>query len=98
MDAKTTSIVSYIGWIGWVIAMCAGDKEDHLAKFHLNQSLVLMLVSLVSSVVVWIPFIGWAWAIFLLVLAIMGIISAVNQEEKPLPLFGKIKILFKDEL
>ena len=39
MDKKTTSWVSYITFIGWIIAYLAGDKEG--AKFHLNQSLVI---------------------------------------------------------
>lgn len=99
MDTKTTSWVSYLTWIGWIIAYCAGDKEG--AKFHLNQSLVLNIFSLglvfVSFILIFIPIIGWIliWAcrIFLLVCFILGIIAAANQEEKELPLIGKIKIL-----
>lgn len=49
MDKKTTGIVSYITLIGWLIAFCAGDKEG--AKFHLNQSLVLYLASLINSII-----------------------------------------------
>ncbi len=43
MDAKTTSIVAYITWIGFFVALLAGDKEG--AKFHLNQALVSKLVA-----------------------------------------------------
>ena len=50
MDKKTTGIVSYITLIGWLIAFCAGDKEG--AKFHLNQSLVLYLASLINSIII----------------------------------------------
>ncbi len=39
MDKKTTGIIAYITWIGWIVAFCAGDKEG--AKFHLNQALVI---------------------------------------------------------
>lgn len=87
MDAKTTSIVAYITWIGLIIAFCAGDKEG--AKFHLNQALVIFLFSLLSL----IPCIGWIWSIFMLVCWIMGLIAAINQEEKPVPLIGGIQIL-----
>ena len=34
-----------------------------------------------------------ALAIFLLVMFILGLIAAINQEEKELPLIGQIKIL-----
>ncbi|MBD5501509.1 MAG: hypothetical protein HDR10_09985 [Lachnospiraceae bacterium] len=87
MDAKTTSIVAYLTWIGLVIAFCAGDKEG--AKFHLNQALVILLFSLLSI----IPCIGWIWAVFMLVCWIMGLIAAINQEEKEVPLIGKIRLI-----
>ena len=89
MDAKTTSIVAYLTWIGLIIAVVAGDKEG--AKFHVNQALVIMLFSLLSI----IPCIGWIWGIFMLVCWIMGLIAAINQEEKEVPLIGKIKIFLK---
>lgn len=87
MDAKTTGIVAYLTWIGLLIAVLAGDKEG--AKFHVNQALVIFLFSLLSL----IPCIGWIWAIFMLVCWIMGLIAAINQEEKEVPLIGKIRIL-----
>ena len=87
MDKKTTSIVAYLTLIGLLIAILAGDKEG--AKFHVNQALVIWLFSLLSI----IPCIGWIWAIFMLVCWIMGLIAAINQEEKEVPLIGKIRIL-----
>lgn len=87
MDTKTTSIVGYLTWVGLIIALCAGDKEG--AKFHLNQALVIFLFSLLSV----IPCIGMIWGIFMVVCWIMGLIAAINQEEKAVPLIGGIKIL-----
>ena len=87
MDTKTTSIVAYITWIGLLIAFCAGDREG--AKFHLNQALVIFLFGLLG----WIPRIGWIWSIFMLVCWVMGLIAAINQEEKPVPLIGQIQLL-----
>lgn len=87
MDAKTTSWVAYLSWIGLIIAFAAGDKEG--AKFHINQALVIMLFSLLSMV----PFIGWIWGIFMIVCWFMGLIAAINQEEKRVPLIGNITII-----
>jgi uncharacterized membrane protein len=87
MDAKTTSIVAYITLIGLIIALCAGDKEG--ARFHLNQALVIWLFGLLSV----IPCIGQIWAIFIFVCWIMGLIAAINQEEKPVPLIGGITLI-----
>ena len=97
MDKKVTGILAYITLIGWLIAFLAGDKEG--AKFHLNQALVLILVFFVASLVVgFIPgFVGSilsaAVSICQLVFWVMGLVSAIKEEEKPLPLIGGIKIL-----
>ena len=99
MNKKVTGIVSYIYLIGWIIAFCAGDKEN--AKFHLNQSLVLWIANIISYilsfVLAFIPVVGgiisFAISIFLIVCWIMGLVHAIKEEEKELPLIGKIQIL-----
>lgn len=87
MDTKTTSIVAYLTWVGLLVAYLAGDKEG--AKFHLNQALVIFLFSLLSV----IPCIGWIWGIFMVVCWIMGLVAAINQEEKEVPVIGKIRLI-----
>lgn len=102
MDKKVTGIVGYITWIGLIIALCAGDKEG--AKFHLNQSLVIWLaeivVAVIASVAGAIPGVGLIVSLVagicqlvLFVFWIMGLINAIKEEEKPLPLIGGIQIL-----
>lgn len=99
MDKKTTSWVAYITFIGWIVAYCAGDKEG--AKFYLNQALVIWIgyacVAVASVILIFIPIMGWltsvAANIFLFVCWIIGLINAIKQEEKELPLIEKIKIL-----
>lgn len=95
MDKKTTGIVAYITWIGWLVAFLAGDKEG--AKFHLNQALVIFLAGLITSIVRFIPFIGSIASailgILIFVLWLMGLISACQGTEKAVPVLGEIKIL-----
>ena len=95
MDTKTTGIVAYLTWIGLLIAFLAGDKEG--AKFHINQALVIFLFEIAGGIVAAIPVVGWivggAWSIFMLICWIMGLISAVKEEEKEVPLVGKIHII-----
>jgi len=87
MDAKTTGIVAYLSWIGFLIAVLAGDKEG--AKFHINQALVILLFCLLVP----IPCIGWAWGVFMFVCWVMGLVAAINEEEKEVPLIGSIKLI-----
>lgn len=102
MNAKVTGIVSYISWIGWLIAFLAGDKEG--AKFHLNQSLVLMIcmtvLSIISAIAGYIPVVGLIvslvaglCSLVVLVLWIMGLVAAIKEEEKALPIIGNIQLL-----
>jgi uncharacterized membrane protein len=86
-DGKTIAIISYITWVGLIIAFILNsEKKDDFAKFHIRQALLLMLASLLA----WIPFIGWMWGVLLLVLWIMALISAVNGEKKPMPVLGSL--------
>ncbi|WP_308754206.1 hypothetical protein [uncultured Anaerotruncus sp.] len=95
MNKKTTGIVAYITWIGWIIAFFAGDKEG--AKFHLNQALVIFLAGIVCSIVAQITIvgaiIGGIASIVVFVFWIMGLVAACKEEEKEVPLLGKIKLL-----
>lgn len=99
MDTKTTGWVAYITLVGLIVAFCAGDKEG--AKFHLNQALVIFLAQVVGCfaalILVWIPIIGILavilWQTFCFVCWILGLIAAINQEEKEVPLLGMLKII-----
>lgn len=95
MNKKVTSIFAYLGIIFWLIGFLAGDKEG--AKFHLNQGLVLFIASFIISLLSIIPFVGIVIScvgyVAYLVFVVMGIISACKDEEKPLPLIGKIQLL-----
>ncbi len=94
MTKKTTDIVAYITWIGWIIAFCAGNKQE--SKFHLNQALVIWLINLVLVVLSYIPIVNIVAAVLSLVMFvfwIMGLVYACQGNEKELPLIGAIKIL-----
>ena len=88
MDKKMTGIVAYITWFGLIIALVTGDKEG--AKFHINQSLAIWLVGTVGG---FIPIVNIFVAILCLVCWVMGLIYAIKEEEKEVPLIGKIKLL-----
>lgn len=94
MDKKVTGIVSYITIIGWLIAYCAGAKDE--AKFTLNQSLVINVLSMVVAAFSRIPIIGLVFAIIsigVFVLWIIGLVYAIQGEEKEIPLVGKLHFL-----
>ncbi len=95
MNKKITSVVAYLTWIGLIIAFVAGDKEG--AKFHLNQALVIWLAGIILGIVAVIPILGWivglVGSIFLFVCWIMGLVYAIQEQEKEVPILGKFKLL-----
>lgn len=102
MNKKATDIVSYLTIVGWLVAYFTGTRDQ--SRFHLNQGLIVgllsLLVSVAASVLGIIPVIGRivgviAWVIELGVLALMiiGIINACNEKEEPLPVVGGIRLL-----
>ena len=96
-DDKTTAIVSYLTLIGFIVAVLMHNtKKTRLGAYHLRQSLGLMLaaiaVAFAVAVMAFIPIIGWlagmaAW-LGLLALWVMGLLSAINGEQKPVPVLG----------
>ncbi len=91
-EGKTMAIISYITWIGTLIAFIMNnDKKNSFAAFHIRQMIGLSLLSIVNSFVVY-KYIGFGASsiigIGLFVLWIIGFIGAVQGEEKSVPLLG----------
>lgn len=100
MSNKTLSILSYITIIGWIIAFVKGkdlNPKSDLVNYHLKQgfgffifTLILNIVlTAIVSVVPSLAFISYIGLLFFIVW-IFGIINAVNEEKKPLPLIGRM--------
>lgn len=103
---KVMAILPYFGIL--VLVPLLGAKESKFARFHTNQGLILCLLCvalwialhIVDAVLLSISWHMWGvvgilsllW-FFPAVLAIIGIINALNGKAKELPLIGKYKIL-----
>ena len=100
-EDRTVAILTYITIIGFIIAIVMhSSKKTPLGAFHLRQGLGLFVTGLViwlpcvilslipfvnlQMVLVW-PLVG----ISLFVLWIMGLIAAVNGQQKLLPVVGE---------
>jgi uncharacterized membrane protein len=101
MDGKTTAWVSYITLIGWIIAFVThnnANPKSSLATFHIRQSFGLFLTSIAVYVAFWVmvfivPLLSFLLTIVwiaLFVFWLMGLIAALNGEEKPLPVVGPL--------
>ncbi len=92
------AILSYITLIGFVVAIILHtSKKTPLGAFHLRQVLGLIVTGMAFGMcviaLVFIPILGWlviaAGWISMLVLVVMGFISAVTGQQKPVPVLGE---------
>lgn len=107
-DAQDNKAMAVLAYIIFLIPLLA-VKESPFARYHTNQGLVLFLGSVALSIVYGVlttvlTAISWRlglaaggifWLVFIVptVLAVIGIINAVNGVMKPLPIIGGITIL-----
>jgi uncharacterized membrane protein len=102
-DGKTVSIISYLWAIGWLIAfLMHNNNKTNLGAFHLRQSLGLLILGVLVWIlillvgIIGIPIIVWMLYLGLFVLWLLGFLSALQGEQKPIPLFGEhFQIWFK---
>lgn len=80
------------GLLGLIFGLAVRDKDDEFITHHLNNVAVITIGAVIASFLSFI-FIGVILAIYLLVMAIMGIVSAYNGTMEELPLIGKIHIV-----
>lgn len=86
-NGKTVAILSYITIIGWIIALIMNhNKKTSLGSFHIRQALIIMLTNLV---LIWIPFIGRILNIIIFVFWIIGLVYAIQEKEKLVPIIGQ---------
>jgi len=90
--SKLLAVLSYLNFLVLIPIFAAG--RDEFVKKHMKQGLFLLLGLVLLPYVLIIPLLGWViggvWAALLLILGIMGIISAATGREKSLPLVGKL--------
>lgn len=104
MKRKTVAIVSYLTVLGWIVAFMnyrRGSKSS-LAKFHLEQSFGIGILAIAVNIFMAIPI--WLDRDFTILLVInnialvilwmIGLISAYYGVRLPLPLIG---FYFKDK-
>lgn len=96
-NSRAAAIAAYITWIGFIIAIVIGDRRDRYVAHHMNQALVINILSIVGGVLAALPLVGglvgWIVSVAVFVFWIMGIYRAVTGSTDPLPFIGDIHII-----
>ena len=91
-EGKTMAIISYITIIGTLIAFIMNQsKGNYFASFHIRQALGIFLTGLIVNFLQ--RYTDYTWLDLMLslgmfVLWIIGLIGAIQGEEKRVPLLG----------
>lgn len=94
-QGKTVAIVSYLTIIGLLVALLMNkNNPTALGRFHIRQSIGITAAALFLGCVSFIPgvgeILGKVVGIIVLFAVILGILAAVNQQEKGLPVVGPL--------
>lgn len=91
-NSKAAAVLSYITWVGFLIAVIMRDPTDRFTAHHMNQALVLNVIGFVAGALNIIPIIGniagLVIGVGVFVLDIMGIARAASGSVEPLPFIG----------
>ena len=90
-DIEENKAIAAIGYI-WILCFIPLllKRDSKFAQFHGKQALVLFIVEVVIGFIIWIPVLGWLLGLATLILAIMGILQALQGNYWEMPLIGQL--------
>lgn len=93
-QGKTVAIVSYLTLVGLVVAfMMNNSQPTSLGRFHIRQSIGITVVAIALGGLSFIPGIGGLLSkivgVTVLVALVLGVLAALNGQEKVLPVVGQ---------
>lgn len=86
-ENKVVAALSYV-WILVLIPLFL-KKKSPFAQFHAKQGLLLFIIEIIGWLVFWIPVLGQVLLIAVVILAVMGIKSALDGKYWTMPVIGK---------
>ncbi len=96
-NSRTVAVISYITWVGWIIAFLIRDKTDAFVAHHMNQALMINLLKIAGALCASLPHVGHSISTVVgvgaFVLIIMGIYRAAHWNSDPLPIIGEIHLI-----
>lgn len=98
-DVEKNKTMAILAYFIFFLPLVTDAKDSPFAKFHANQSLILLLGMFILMFINIIPFLGqllwFVGSIAIFVFWIMGLMNASGGKMKELPLIGGIHMLDK---
>jgi uncharacterized membrane protein len=87
--SENSKILAGIGYIIWIVALVGlllePYKDEPFVKFNAIQAMGLWVIAVVLG---WIPFVGWALAVVVIVFAIIAAINTFQGKYYEVPMLG----------
>jgi len=89
-DIEDNRILSAVGYV-WILCLIPLflKRNSQYAQFHAKQGLVLFVAEIIGWLVFWIPLIGWILYVYVIVMAVLGIMNALQGKYWEMPFLGK---------
>jgi len=96
-DIEKNKTMAWLAYLLFFLPLIACPESEY-ARFHANQSLLLLILGIAGNVILSIiPVIGWmllpVFGLGVLALFIMGLVNGFGGKAKRLPLIGRFDIL-----
>lgn len=96
-DVSANKVMAALSYLIFFLPLLVCPNSQ-FGKFHANQSLMLLIVTIAGTIVLpLIPIIGWIalplFELFAFILGIIGIKNALAGDVKELPLIGTYQII-----
>ena len=91
---KVFAVLAYLSIL--VLIPIFAAKDSKFARFHANQGLILLIISVLGSIIgkiLHLGFIAWIINVLVFVFAVIGIVRVIKGQAKELPYIGNFTIL-----
>jgi uncharacterized membrane protein len=84
-DAQDNRVLGALAYVFFLFILPLGKKDSKFCQFHAKQGIVMFVAWIAVSFLSWIPFIGWAAWLSLLIITVMAIVKTLNGEMWEIP-------------
>jgi uncharacterized membrane protein len=65
-------------------------RKDQFVRYHVKQGLLLLIIWVLASFALYLPYLPWIFLIVIFVDVLFGIIHVILGKERPMPILGKL--------
>jgi len=88
-DAQSHRVTAALSYVLLLFFIPMANKKSAFCQFHAKQGIVMFVAWVIVSFFAWIPFVGWAAWISMIVLTVLAITRTLNGQMWEIPYLGK---------